>query len=81
MYFAYVIKSKRFEWYYKGLSDDVDRRFDEHNSGLVKVTKFYAPFRLVHVEIVETLKEARTMEKFFKSGYGREIIKEIDVLE
>jgi len=78
MYYAYVLKSIKFDWYYKGLTDNVNRRFDEHNNGLVKKTKHYAPFNLVHVEILETQKLARMMEKYLKSGFGREIIKEIE---
>lgn len=33
--------------------------------------------KLLHVEICDNRIEARKLEKYFKSGYGREIIKEI----
>ena len=32
------------------------------------------PLKLFHVELCKTRKEARKLEKYFKSGYGREII-------
>lgn len=76
--FVYIIKSIHYNWYYSGLSDNVDRRYLEHNNGWVKKTKFYKPFQLIHVELTHNRIEARRLEKYFKSGYGKEIIKEID---
>jgi len=35
------------------------------------------PLKLVHVETADDGTQARNIEKFFKSGYGREIISEI----
>lgn len=75
--FVYVLWSIRHNRFYIGLTDNVDRRFIEHNNGWVKKTRFYRPFKLIHVEIVDNRVKARRLEKFFKSGYGREIIKEI----
>lgn len=77
MYYAYVIKSINHNWFYVGLSDNIDRRFGEHNSGWVVKTKFYRPFILVHVEIANNRSDARKFEKYLKSGFGKEIIKEI----
>ena len=78
--YVYILKSLRHNWCYVGLSADVDLRFLAHNNGWVKKTKFYRPFKLVHVELAIDRKEARILERYFKSGYGREIIKEIDEL-
>lgn len=49
----------------------------EHELGQNASTKGKAPFDLIHVEICNDRKEARKCEKFFKSGWGREIIREI----
>lgn len=75
--FVYVLWSVKYNRFYVGLTNNVDRRFLEHDSGLVKKTRFYRPFKLIHVEIVNNRVEARRLEKYFKSGYGREILKEI----
>ncbi len=77
--FVYALKSIKHNRKYIGLTVDVDRRFFEHNNGWVKKTKIFRPFRLIHVEIVRNRIEARKMEKYFKSGYGREIINEIEI--
>lgn len=63
--------------YYKGITDNIDRRLDEHLRGKCKTTKRMLPINLVHVEICANRQVARELEKFFKSGFGREIISEI----
>ena len=76
--YVYILKSIKHDWHYAGLSNNIERRLLEHNNGWVSKTKFYRPFALIHVELTNNLKEARALEKFFKSEYGREIIKEIE---
>ena len=78
MYFVYILKSLKTGEYYKGLAFDIDSRLRDHEAGRVQFTKNKLPLVLIHVEIADTLQEARRLEKFFKSGYGREIVKEID---
>lgn len=77
MYYVYILKSLKTGEFYKGLTDNLDRRLNQHLSEGSKTTKSKLPLELVHVEICKTREEARKFEKFFKSGYGREIIKEI----
>lgn len=78
MYFVYIIKSLRDGSHYVGLTNNIDRRPIEHNSGKNQSTKARRPWILIHVEIVNKRSEARLLEKYFKSGYGREIIREIE---
>ena len=77
MYYVYVLHSSETDFSYKGLTDNLERRIKEHIAGENKFTKRYLPMELIHVEICESRPEARIMEKFFKSGYGREIVKEL----
>jgi len=60
-----------------GLTKNIKRRLQEHNSKQTKLNKSYAPFRIVYTEQCKTLSEARTREKFLKSGTGREFRDEI----
>ena len=73
MYFVYILKSDNKHRYYTGLTKNTSRRLQEHNSGQVKPTKAYRPFKIVHTEFFQTLKEVRIREKFFKTGIGREL--------
>jgi putative endonuclease len=75
MYYVYAIKSIERNYIYVGLSENVDRRFEEHQSGRNKTTKPYRPFSLILTEIYETRQEARDREKFLKSGVGKEFLK------
>ena len=78
MYFVYILKSVNKEIYYKGQTEDINRRIKEHFNSQVKSTRKLLPLKLVHVEVCETRKAAKSLELFFKSGYGREIIREIE---
>lgn len=77
-WYVYILKSINHNKHYVGLTDNVDRRFFEHNKGWVNKTRRYRPYQLIHVELTNNRKQARELEEFFKSGYGREIIKEIE---
>lgn len=77
MYYTYVLQSLKNAKYYVGYTDDLKRRFQEHN-GLQggSYTKNNAPFKLIFYEAYLNKKDAIEVEIFFKSGYGREVLKE-----
>ena len=71
MFFAYVIKSRDHNYFYKGHCEDLHERLRQHNSGMTKSIKPYLPFELVYKEEFETRDEAIKREKYFKSAAGR----------
>jgi putative endonuclease len=76
MFFVYVLYSESPNLrFYVGLSQDVNKRLVEHNSGKTKSTKGYIPWKLFFFESCKTRIEAREREKYFKSGSGKENIK------
>ena len=77
MWYVYILKSINTGRFYKGLTGDLEERLKRHYDGRESVTKSMLPLILIHVEICDTRLQARKLEKFFKSGYGREVIKEI----
>lgn len=77
MFYNYILKSTKTGEFYKGFSDDIERRIHEHEVGKVASTKNKRPWLLVHVELTKSKIEARELEKFFKSGYGREVVQQI----
>lgn len=77
MFYVYILQSLRTGEFYKGLTDDINRRLKQHKDGKSPSTKKLLPVRLIHVEICDNRQKARELEKYFKSGFGREIIKEI----
>jgi putative endonuclease len=75
-YIVYVIQSQKDGRLYKGLTQDVELRLKEHNSGKNFSTKPYTPWLLVYSKSFTSLAEARKYEKYLKSGIGREYLKE-----
>jgi len=81
MWYVYVLQSLKSIKLYTGITGDLKRRFNEHNSKRGgKYTSKNAPFKLIFYEAYLDKKDAVIAEKFFKSGYGREILKK-DKLE
>ena len=63
---------------YKGHTDDPKRRInEEHNKkrGGVYTSK-HAPYKLIFYEAFIEKADAVKAEKFFKSGYGREVLRD-----
>ncbi len=77
MYWVYAIKSVTRNYFYVGITNNLERRLNEHNNGLNKTTKPYRPFILIVNELVEARPEARKREKYLKSGIGKEHIKSL----
>ncbi len=77
MYYVYVLLSLKNKRLYTGSTSDLRRRFREHNDGIGgKYTRDNRPYKLVFYEAFLTEKDAIKQEKFYKSGYGREVLKE-----
>ena len=78
-YYVYALKSISHNRLYVGISNNTKRRISQHNSGYTKSTKPYRPWKLVYCEMTPDRLTAREKEKYFKSGYGKEIL--INILE
>ena len=50
MHYVYLLKSTKENFTYIGSTDNLERRFLEHNNGKSQATKFYAPFKLIYYE-------------------------------
>jgi putative endonuclease len=72
MYYVYAISSLNRNYIYVGLTNNIERRFSEHNTGRNKTTIPYSPFVIIYVEECSNRIEARIKEKYFKSGIGKE---------
>jgi putative endonuclease len=73
-FFTYVLKSKTDGKFYTGFTSDLDRRFNEHNSGKVYSTKKRIPFELVYYEFCLNINDALHREKYLKTTYGKRYI-------
>lgn len=72
MYFVYSLQSAlKPDLYYIGLTTDLDRRIEEHNSGKSIHTNKFKPWALiVSISFTDRVK-AEKFEKYLKTGSGR----------
>ena len=77
MYNVYVLQSLKLNSRYVGLTNNLDRRIEEHNSGRNRSTKGFLIWKLIHFEKFENRIEARKREKYLKSGVGRAYLEKI----
>ena len=75
MFYTYILYSAHSDRIYIGQTNDVNFRLSKHNAGLVRSTKSYIPWKLVHHEIFNTRSEAMLREKYLKSHVGRNYIR------
>jgi len=76
MFYVYFLQSLKNNDLYVGSTENIENRLKRHNSGKVKSTKFYRPWRLIGYEEYESRSEAVKMEKFSKSHQQKEILKQ-----
>jgi len=66
MKYVYVLKSRRDNNIYFGSTNDLRRRFIEHNTGKVRSTKSRRPFELRYYEAYFNEEDALTREYSLK---------------
>jgi putative endonuclease len=76
MYYNYVLRSKKDGRWYTGYTNDIRKRFNEHNSNLFKQwTKNRGPFELIYCEACKNLEDAKSREYYLKTGMGKRYLK------
>jgi putative endonuclease len=71
MYTVYILKSLRDHRSYVGVTNNFERRFQEHQKGRVHSTKNRKPFTIFLTEEYDERSEAKRRECWWKSGVGR----------
>jgi putative endonuclease len=75
MFYVYCLESLTNGRWYIGYTKDLKRRLKEHISKSGgSFTKSNGPWKLIFYEAHINKKDARDMELFYKSGYGREVL-------
>jgi len=78
MYAVYILKSKSDGSSYVGsTSKDCLQRVLEHHKGSNRSTKWKGPYDLIHYEEYGEKSVALARERFFKTGNGRKVLKNI----
>jgi putative endonuclease len=68
MYYVYILKSSKFQRrIYIGSTNNLKRRFEEHNKGLNKSTKYGIPWKLIYYEAFLSKKDCLKRENNLKN--------------
>ena len=70
--YALINKNNRI---YVGMTKNLYKRLIDHNSGRVFSTKGFRPWEILYHEECGDRKNTRAREKYFKSGIGKESLK------
>jgi len=72
--FLYIIRGISSGKNYVGITNNLERRLNEHRSGQTKGGQVIGDFQLLHTEEFTDYETAREREIFLKSGQGRQWI-------
>ncbi|HVF24780.1 MAG TPA: GIY-YIG nuclease family protein [Anaerolineales bacterium] len=67
LFYIYIIRSKRWQRYYVGSTEVVEKRLQEHNAGKSLSTRKGIPWELIHTEVFTTRSEAIIHERKIKA--------------
>ena len=77
MFYVYAIKSLKDGRIYVGLTSNISKRIKQHNNGSTISTKPFCPWQLIYSKELSDRIAARKREKYFKSGVGKEFVKQL----
>ena len=76
MFYTYVLLCDNGS-YYKGFTKELGHRYQQHLNGQgASYTAKHKPIKIAYYETFDTEKEAIVREKYFKSGSGREWLRD-----
>jgi len=71
MYYIYILYSSKSKNFYFGYTENLKKRFLEHNKGLSKATAPCKPWQLVFYAAFDNIKKAKDFELYLKTGSGK----------
>lgn len=71
MWYVYILESEYDRNKYIGMTNDLKKRLEFHNSGKVLSTKYRTPFKVLYYEAHMHKNDAAARENFLKSGWGK----------
>lgn len=66
MFYTYILKGQN-EFYYCGITKNIDKRIIQHNRKESVSTRAYAPFTILVIRSFESRSESRILEKIIKN--------------
>ena len=76
-YYVYILTNKSTNAFYCGVTNNIERRLEEHNSGKTKSLRGYLPFELVYKEFYNDRVSAVRRERYIKAQKSRVFIENL----
>ena len=75
MWFTYILNSRKYDKYYIGYTEDLEKRIAWHNKGKSRWTRKYRPWKVAYVEAYRNKTDAIKREKKIKSYKNKMYLK------
>ncbi|MFA5413793.1 MAG: GIY-YIG nuclease family protein [Patescibacteria group bacterium] len=75
MFYNYILQSTKNGKLYYGYTNDLEKRFSEHNKGLNRSTRPFAPWKLIYYEACLNIEDAKRRERYLKTTQGQRLLK------
>ena len=75
MFYTYLLKSEKDSKWYTGSTKDLRKRLKQHNDNQSAYTKNKGPWKIIYYETCINEKDARSREKYLKTGMGKRYLK------
>ncbi len=75
--YLYILKSLKNHSYYVGSTNNIDRRYSDHQKGFNKATRYLLPVKLVFVQKYKSVVDAKKIESKLKKFKSKVIIEQI----
>ncbi|MBI5412101.1 GIY-YIG nuclease family protein [Candidatus Peregrinibacteria bacterium] len=76
-YFVYILRSLRDSQFYIGFTNNLERRFREHNEGKNISTASRRPLELIFYEAYLNKSDAERRENYFKTNKGKTTLRQM----
>lgn len=74
-YYVYILQSLKNNKWYTGYTNDLRKRFNQHQRNLSAYTKGRGPFKLIYYEASLNEEDAKSRERYLKSGMGKRYLR------
>ena len=74
-FYTYVLMGQKDKKFYTGVTNYLQRRVEQHNTGLVLSTKQRVPLKLIYFEACLDKYDAYRREKYLKTGMGKRFLR------
>jgi len=75
MFYIYILKGEKDHNFYTGYTNNLKKRLEEHNKGIIESTKMRRPLRLLYYEACLNKEDALHREQYLKTAWGKRFIK------